>query len=72
MKYKEVKNYIGGKFVQSDNKRLDVFSPLNGKIISTVPLSGYNDLDKAVKAAQEAFPKWAGLTSKKVQNNLKK
>ena len=65
MKYKEVKNYIGGKFVQSDNKRLDVFSPLNGKIISTVPLSGYNDLDKAVKAAQEAFPKWAGLTSKK-------
>ena len=65
MKYTEVKNYIDGKFIRWDKKRLDVFSPLNGKIISTVPLSEYSDLDEAVKAAKNVFPKWAGLTSKK-------
>ena len=65
MKYPETKNYIDGKFTKSDNKRLNVISPLNDEIISTVPLSGANDLDEAVKVAQTAFPKWAALTSKK-------
>jgi len=65
MKYPEVKNYIDGKFTKSDNKRLNVFSPLNDEIISSVPLSGSKDLNEAAKAAKNAFPKWAALTSKK-------
>lgn len=65
MKYPEVKNYIDGKFTKSDNKRLNVFSPLNDEIISSVPLSGSKDLNEAAKAAKNASPKWAALTSKK-------
>jgi len=65
MKYAEVNNFINGRFVQSDTPRSDVFSPLDGKVISTVPLCGYRELDEAVAAAQNAFPSWSALTSKK-------
>lgn len=65
MKYPEVKNYIDGKFTKSDDKLLNVLSPLNDEIISSVPLSGMKDLNDAVNAAKKAFPKWAALTSKK-------
>ena len=64
MKYQEVKNYINGEFVTCVNPRIDVDSPLTGEVISTVPLSTYNDVDKAVVAAKNAFPKWSGMTSK--------
>ncbi len=64
MKYPETKNFIGGSFTSANGKMLDVISPLNGKVISTVPLSGRAELDKAVEAAISAFPGWSGLTSK--------
>ncbi len=64
MKYQEVKNYINGEFVSCNNARIDVDSPLTGKVISTVPLSTYHDVDEAVKAAKNAFPAWSGMTSK--------
>jgi malonate-semialdehyde dehydrogenase (acetylating)/methylmalonate-semialdehyde dehydrogenase len=64
MKYKDVNNFIDGKFVANESTRLDVICPLNGEKISTVPLSTARDLDQAVEAAKKAFPKWAGLTSK--------
>jgi len=64
MKYPETKNYIGGEFTSNDIKKLNVISPLNGEIISTVPLSGKRELDNAVSAAKSAFPHWSGMTSK--------
>ena len=64
MKYQEVQNYINGQFVVSNNKRIDVDCPLTGRIISTVPLSTYSDVDAAAKAAKNAFPAWSGMTSK--------
>ncbi len=64
MKYPEVQNYINGQFVSCNNKRMDVDSPLTGAVISTVPLSAYNDVDEAVKSAKAAFPAWSGMTSK--------
>jgi malonate-semialdehyde dehydrogenase (acetylating)/methylmalonate-semialdehyde dehydrogenase len=65
MKYKNVNNFIDGKFATNQSNRLDVICPLNGEKISTVPLSTARNLDQAVEAAKKAFPKWAGLTSKK-------
>lgn len=64
MKYPEVNNFINGQFVSNNAKRIDVDSPLDGTVISTVPLSVYDDVDNAVKAAQKAFPLWSGMTSK--------
>jgi malonate-semialdehyde dehydrogenase (acetylating)/methylmalonate-semialdehyde dehydrogenase len=60
MKYAPVQNYINGKFVEATSARsLDVISPLDGTLLSRVPMSAAKDLDNAVKAAQAAFPKWS-------------
>jgi len=60
----ETRNFINGRFVATRSKVLEVFSPLDGRQISTVPLSTYNDLDEAVQAARKAFPEWSGRTLK--------
>jgi len=60
MKYAPVQNYISGKFVDASSSRnLDVISPLDGNLLSKVPMSTAKDLDEAVKAAKAAFPKWS-------------
>ena len=60
MKYAPVQNYINGKFVAASSARtLPVISPLDGNLLSTVPLSAAKDLDTAVKAAKAAFPGWS-------------
>ncbi|HMK28022.1 MAG TPA: CoA-acylating methylmalonate-semialdehyde dehydrogenase [Chitinophagaceae bacterium] len=60
MKYAPVQNYIGGKFVDASSARtLQVISPLDGNLLSTVPMSTAKDLDTAVKAAKVAFQTWS-------------
>ncbi len=60
MKYSPVQNYINGKFVDSSSARsLDVVSPIDGNLLSKVPMSTAADLDTAVKAAKAAFPGWS-------------
>ncbi|MBL7774943.1 MAG: aldehyde dehydrogenase family protein, partial [Saprospiraceae bacterium] len=60
----EVQNFVDGQFKSVPTEKLDVLSPLDGQIISTVPLSGFTDLDEAVQAAKKAFPAWSALTLK--------
>ena len=60
MKYSPVQNYINGKFVDASSSRsLDVISPIDGNLLSKVPMSTAADLDNAVKAAKAAFPGWS-------------
>src|SRR5882672_8412725 len=60
MKYAALQNYIGGKFINSASDRtMEVISPIDGNLLSTVPMSTSKDLDDAVKAAQKAFPAWS-------------
>ena len=60
MKYSPVQNYINGKFVDASSARsLDVISPIDGNLLSQVPMSTSADLDAAVKAAKAAFPAWS-------------
>ncbi|MBS1600500.1 MAG: CoA-acylating methylmalonate-semialdehyde dehydrogenase [Bacteroidetes bacterium] len=60
MRYEPVQNYINGRLsVSSSGKMLNVISPLDGELISSVPLSSAKDLDDAVKAAKVAFPAWS-------------
>jgi len=63
-KQPEVKNFIDGKFERNGHISMDVLSPIDGSIISSLPLSDYNDVDKAVKAAQKAFTSWSSKTLK--------
>ena len=64
MKYPEVTNYVAGRSDVNGQQKLEVRSPLDGTLISTVPLSTASDLDKAVKAAEAAFPGWSGTPIK--------
>jgi malonate-semialdehyde dehydrogenase (acetylating)/methylmalonate-semialdehyde dehydrogenase len=60
MKYKAIQNYINGKFVDAGTDRtMEVISPIDGTLLSTVPMSSPKDLDTAVKAAAAAFPGWS-------------
>jgi malonate-semialdehyde dehydrogenase (acetylating)/methylmalonate-semialdehyde dehydrogenase len=60
MKYPEIKNYVDGHYVKSETgKFLDVLSPIDGSLLSKVPLSSNSDLDKAVIAAKKAFETWS-------------
>jgi malonate-semialdehyde dehydrogenase (acetylating)/methylmalonate-semialdehyde dehydrogenase len=64
MKYSETTNYINGEFQKMGKNTLAVYNPADGSQISTVTLSSSTDLNKAVEAAKEAFPAWAGMTVK--------
>jgi malonate-semialdehyde dehydrogenase (acetylating)/methylmalonate-semialdehyde dehydrogenase len=60
LKYPEVTNFINGQFVASDGARvLEVHSPLDGALLSTVSLSSEAALDGAVRAAKTAFRTWS-------------
>lgn len=60
-----VNNYINGDFVKpTTGQYLPVTSPISSATIGDVALSSTADVDAAVAAASEAFPKWSSLTSK--------
>jgi len=64
IKQPEVKNFIDGKFIKNGHKTMDVISPIDGSIISSLPLSTFDDVDKAVIAAENAFKGWSEKTLK--------
>jgi len=60
----EVSNFIDGKKVRNGQTTMEVVSPLDGSIISSLPLSTNEDVNRAVEAAQKAFRAWSALTLK--------
>ncbi len=58
-------NYIDGEWTpaQAATGELDVLNPANGEVLARVPLSGWADLDVAVRAAREALPEWRGVST---------
>src|SRR5215813_7666523 len=65
MKYSPLQNYINGRFTDASTSRtLDVISPIDGNLLSKVPMSTAKDLDEAVKAAKAAFPGWSRMPIK--------
>lgn len=60
MKYPELKNYIGGIQVPNTTERfLDLISPLDGSLLSKIPLSTSENLNHAVITAKKAFETWS-------------
>ncbi|HEC2173177.1 TPA: CoA-acylating methylmalonate-semialdehyde dehydrogenase [Staphylococcus delphini] len=54
-----LKNYIGGKWVESKSEeKIEVLNPATKEVIAYVPVSTREELDEAAKVAQEAFLKW--------------
>ena len=59
----KLRNYINGEWVESESDRSrDVVNPATMKVIGKVPVSNANDVERAVEAAREAFPRWRRTT----------
>ena len=58
------KMLIGGEWVDSaDGRTFDVETPAKrGSVMAQVPRAGAKDVDRAVKAAAVAFPKWRSVS----------
>ena len=56
----KLQNFIGGEFVDGvDGATEDVINPATTEVIAEAPLSGKEDVDRAVGAAKGAFEGWA-------------
>lgn len=65
MKYPATQNFINGQFINSSSaESLDIVSPINGDLLSAVPLSTSADLDVAVQSAKTAFKIWGATPIK--------
>jgi malonate-semialdehyde dehydrogenase (acetylating)/methylmalonate-semialdehyde dehydrogenase len=51
-------NYINGEWVESKGEKVEVVNPANNEVIGYVGVSTREEIDTAVKAAEEAFYDW--------------
>ncbi|MCX7706815.1 MAG: aldehyde dehydrogenase family protein [Anaerolineae bacterium] len=59
-------NYIAGQWVTAlSGEVFPSFNPANGEIIGEVPKSGRADVERAVEAAAQAFPRWRKVPAPK-------
>ncbi|HXG29959.1 MAG TPA: aldehyde dehydrogenase family protein, partial [Nevskiales bacterium] len=57
---KTLTHYIDGRPVEGTSGRFgDVYNPALGEVTAKVPLASAAEVEAAVVAAREAFPKWA-------------
>ena len=54
-----IANLIGSERRRPDTRTLPVFNPATGEVIDEVPLSGPDEVDAAVRAAQHAYSSWS-------------
>ncbi len=62
MKYTALANYIQGSYAPASPRSQDVTSPVNGELLTTVPLANESELQMAIESAKQAFPGWSDLT----------
>lgn len=68
---KTVFNYIDGQQVEPISKQyIDNESPINGLVFSQIPDSDESDVEKAVRAAKQAFPIWSKLSKQERHDHL--
>ncbi len=57
--------FIDGKFEEPQSKKyFQTTNPADGKVLAKVAEASEEDVDRAVKAARNAFKKWSGLPAK--------
>ncbi len=55
-----LENVIGGKRVAAETDEvLDVLDPATGEVLARVPMSSAEDVDRAARAAHDAWPAWS-------------
>ncbi|MBO6515549.1 MAG: aldehyde dehydrogenase [Bacteroidia bacterium] len=62
----KLKNYINGELVDPvSGEYIDNYQPATGKVYSLIPRSNERDVEQAVSAAKEAYPKWSSMRTEK-------
>jgi betaine-aldehyde dehydrogenase len=70
---KTLKNFINGSFVEAAEGRTSgVINPSTGQMYATAPISGAEDVERAVQAASDAFEEWRDTTPGERQRALLK
>ncbi len=65
--------YIDGKWVDADDgPSVDVDNPATGEILGTVPKMGADETQRAIAAAERAWPRWRAKTAKERAGVLRK
>ena len=57
-----MKNFIDGGWVDASGGTDTVFNPATGEELAQAPVSSPEDVDRAVKAASDAFEGWSNTT----------
>ncbi|GHU35157.1 methylmalonate-semialdehyde dehydrogenase (acylating) [Clostridia bacterium] len=59
---KKLKLFINGQWVDSKTEKyMDVYNPSTGEVIAQTPCATKDEVELAVKAADDAFPKWSAV-----------
>jgi aminomuconate-semialdehyde/2-hydroxymuconate-6-semialdehyde dehydrogenase len=62
----QLENYIGGEFIPPMNKTyFNNINPATGEVYGQIPNSDADDVERAVKAAKNAFPQWSTTPNEK-------
>ena len=70
---KTLRNFVGGEYVEpSDGGYADLVDPSTGEVFAAAPVSGPADVDRAMRAAADAFPGWRDATPSDRQKALLK
>ena len=70
---RQVANVIGGERVPAaDGRTTDLVDPSTGEVFGTAPLSGPEDVERALRAASDAFDGWRDSTPSQRQRALLK
>jgi malonate-semialdehyde dehydrogenase (acetylating)/methylmalonate-semialdehyde dehydrogenase len=64
MKYSHLSNFIDGQPSNPKVPRAERYSPVDGALLSTIPMSDLAELDRAVAAAKKAATDWSAWTLK--------
>src|SRR5688572_664132 len=68
-----LRNFVGGEYVEpSDGGYADLVDPSTGEVFAAAPVSGPADVDRAMRAAADAFPRWRDATPSDRQKALLK
>lgn len=59
----KLQNFVNGEYCAPESGQyIDNYEPATGKVYSLIPNSNAADVQKAVEAAEKAFPIWSGMS----------
>jgi betaine-aldehyde dehydrogenase len=68
-----IRNFVAGEYVDARSGRTaELIDPSTGEVFATAPISGADDVDRAMRAAEVAFETWRDTTPSARQRALLK